>query len=53
MTEEEKTLIVTCNTVKECGCCPLNFDCDKPLTEECWQRCLLPLQEESQEEDND
>ena len=49
MAEEAKTLVKMCNTIKECGCCPLDFNCDKPLTEECWQKCLLPLQEE----DND
>jgi len=42
---EEKTLTTTCNTIKEYGCCPLNLNCDKLLTKECWQNCLLPLQE--------
>jgi len=40
-----------CNTVKKFGCCPLNYNCDKPLTKECWTKCLNPLIEESREEE--
>jgi len=32
-----------CETVKKCGCCPLNYDCDKPLTEECYECLGIPI----------
>ena len=35
-----------CETMNKSGCCPLNYNCDKPLTEECWQKCLDPLPKE-------
>lgn len=37
--KKEKTM---CGTVKKLDCCPLNYDCNKPLTEECWVKCLQP-----------
>ena len=38
-----------CKTIEGCGCCPLNYDCDKPLTEECL-KCLEKLKGEANEE---
>ena len=41
---------MTCETVKKYGCCPLNYNCDKPLTEEC-QKCLEDLSKEKTDND--
>lgn len=34
-----------CNTPKIYGCCPLNYNCSKPLTQECYS-CLDKLSSE-------
>ena len=38
-----------CETIKKYGCCPLNHDCNKPLTNECYDKCILEPEKENEE----
>ena len=40
---------MNCETIKEYGCCPLNHDCNKPLTNECYDKCILEPEKENEE----